>query len=130
MNIGEAAQASGVSPKSIRHYESVGLMPPAHRSDSNYRLYIQADVQTLRFIRHARTVGFSIERIRDLLTLWQDRNRSSADVKTLALQHIAELDRKIDELQAMRTTLNALASNCHGDLRPDCPILEQFAEVR
>ncbi|MGV3591212.1 MAG: Cu(I)-responsive transcriptional regulator [Gammaproteobacteria bacterium] len=127
LNIGDAADASGVSQKSIRHYETIGLIPPANRSGSNYRLYSRQDVQTLRFIRHARALGFSLERIRNLLALWQDRNRSSADVKRVALQHIAELDRKIDEMQAMRATLSSLARDCHGDARPDCPILDGFA---
>lgn len=127
LNIGEAAQETGVSAKSIRHYESIGLIAPVNRSYSNYRLYNQGDLQTLRFIRQARTLGFSTDKIRALLGLWQDRNRSSADVKKLALQHISELDQQIRELQTMRNTLRKLAHDCHGDDRPECPILEDFA---
>jgi MerR family copper efflux transcriptional regulator len=124
LNIGEASTASGVSAKSIRHYESVELIPPANRTYSNYRLYTQKDIQTLRFIKHARGLGFSIEQIKALLSLWQDRNRSSADVKRVALGHIRELNQKIGELESMRNTLQALAQHCHGDARPECPILE------
>jgi MerR family transcriptional regulator, copper efflux regulator len=124
LNIGEAAAASGVSAKSIRHYEDSGLIPPAHRTFANYRLYSQKDVHTLRFIKSARTLGFSIADIGKLLNLWQNQSRSSADVKKLALSHVAELDQKIHEMERMRDTLQNLARNCHGDRRPDCPILK------
>ena len=127
LNIGEASAASGVSAKSIRHYESVGLIPPANRTGSNYRLYTAKNIQTLRFIKQARGLGFSIDRIKALLSLWQDRHRSSADVKRVALIHIKELNEKIGELESMRNTLQALAHHCHGDARPECPILEEFA---
>jgi len=128
LNIGDAAAASGVSAKSIRHYEQIGLIPPANRTFANYRLYTQQDVHTLRFIRSARALGFSIAKIGELLNLWQDQQRNSADVKQLALQHVAELDAQIRDLQAMRDTLATLAGSCHGDDRPDCPILAGLAE--
>jgi MerR family copper efflux transcriptional regulator len=127
LNIGEAASFSGVSAKSIRHYESIGLIPPATRTFANYRLYTGNDVETLRFIRHARNVGFSLDSIRDLLALWHDRNRNSADVKRMTLGHIAELEGKIRELQSMRDTLQKLASSCKGNNRPECPILQELA---
>lgn len=124
LNIGEAAAATGVSAKSIRHYEQIGLVPPAHRSFANYRLYSQQDLHTLRFIKRARALGFATAKIGQLLNLWQDQQRNSADVKQLALEHVATLDAQIKELQSMRDTLAALAHSCHGDHRPDCPILE------
>lgn len=124
LNIGEAAAASGVSAKSIRHYEESGLIPPAHRTFANYRLYSQKDVHTLRFIKSARTLGFSIADVGTLLNLWQNQRRSSADVKKLALGHVAELNQKIEDMARMRDTLQNLAQNCHGDKRPDCPILQ------
>jgi Cu(I)-responsive transcriptional regulator len=124
MNIGEAAKASGVSAKMIRHYESVGLLPEAARTESGYRQYTGRDVNTLRFIRHSRDLGFSIEQIRELLGLWQDRQRPSRQVKALAEAHIAELQAKLAELQAMKSTLEHLVHCCHGDERPDCPIIE------
>ncbi len=127
INIGEAAAASGVSAKSIRHYEQIGLIPPANRTFANYRLYREADVHTLRFIKSARALGFPIARISELLSLWQNQKRSSADVKKLALQHVAELDNHIRELQRMSNTLKELASHCHGDHRPECPILAGLA---
>jgi MerR family copper efflux transcriptional regulator len=127
MNIGQAAQASSVSAKMIRYYESIGLIPAAGRSDSGYRQYGEREIQTLRFIRRSRELGFSIERIRALLGLWQDRERMSADVKALARQYIAELDRDIDKLQSIRDQLRQLADCCHGDQRPDCPILDELA---
>ena len=123
MKIGQASEASGVSERMIRHYEKIGLVPKAARRDSGYRDYDEKDVHTLRFIRRARDLGFPIEEIGKLLTLWQDRARSSADVKSLALARAAELDRKARELDAMRETLEHLAATCHGDDRPDCPIL-------
>jgi Cu(I)-responsive transcriptional regulator len=124
VNIGEAAAAAGVSAKSIRHYEQIGLIPPANRSFANYRLYRQADVHTLRFIKSARALGFPIQKISALLNLWQNQKRSGMEVKKLALQHVAELDEHIRELQRMSKALKNLASHCHGDQRPECPILE------
>lgn len=127
MNIGEASKASGVSAKMIRYYEQIGLISPAHRTESSYRIYTDNDVHTLKFIRRARDLGFSVEQMKVLLALWRDRSRASADVKTLALQHIAELERKAAAIAAMTSTLRHLANNCHGDERPDCPIIEGFA---
>ena len=128
MNLGAAAKASGVSAKMIRHYESVGLFPEASRSEAGYRQYIARDVNTLRFIRHSRDLGFSIAQIRELLGLWQDRRRPSRQVKALAQAHIQELEQKLQELQAMKATLEHLVHCCHGDERPDCPILEALAQ--
>lgn len=127
MNIGQASKASGISTKMIRHYESVGLLPPAGRTDAGYRQYGERDVHTLRFIRQARDLGFSIPEIGELVGLWQDRGRPSRAVKTLAERHIAELDAKARALLAMKATLEHLVHCCHGDDRPDCPILEQLA---
>jgi len=124
MNIGEAAAATGVSAKRIRYYEQVGLVDPAPRSNAGYRVYGTRDVHTLRFVRRARRLGFSIEKIGTLLTLWRDQGRSSAEVKTVALKHVDELRCKIDEMQSMVDTLSALATRCDGDDRPDCPILD------
>ena len=127
MTIGDAAKASGVSAKMIRHYESVGLFAQAARTDAGYRQYTDKDVGTLRFIRQARDLGFSIEQIRELLGLWQNRQRPSRLVKGLVEAHIRELELKLQDLQAMKATLEHLASNCHGDDRPDCPIVETLA---
>jgi len=127
MNIGEAAKASGVSAKMIRHYESVGLLPPASRTEAGYRQYGEKDLRTLQFIRRSRDLGFSIEEIRSLVSLWQDRTRPSRQVKALAKQHLDFLDRKLAELQSMKHALAHLVSCCHGDERPDCPILESLA---
>lgn len=127
MNIGEAAQRSGISPKMLRHYESLGLLPEVARSASGYRQYGEKEVHTLRFIRRARDLGFAIAEIAELLKLWQNRQRSSAEVKRIALAHVADLERRLTEMQAMKRSLEALASCCHGDERPDCPILEQLA---
>jgi Cu(I)-responsive transcriptional regulator len=127
MNIGEAASASGVSAKMVRHYEGVGLLPPVNRTASGYRQYSDKEVSTLRFIRHCRDLGFSLEQIGELLDLWQNRKRSSRQVKALAQAHIAELDAKLQELQEMRSTLEHLAHCCNGDDRPDCPIIESLA---
>ena len=124
MRIGEAARRSGLSTKMIRHYEAIGLLPAAGRRDSGYRDYADADVHTLKFIRRARDLGFSIERIRVLLKLWTDRRRSNAEVKAVALSHVAELEEKARQLSDMSTLLKALAQACDGDGRPDCPILE------
>jgi len=130
MNIGQAADASGVTAKMIRYYESIGLISAASRTDAGYRQYTDRDVQTLRFIKRSRDLGFSIERIKTLLGLWEDRGRKSSDVKKLARQYIAELDRDIEKLQTIRNELQNLANSCHGDQRPDCPILEELATAR
>lgn len=127
MNIGTAAQQSGVSAKMIRHYESIGLIPPGQRSMAGYRIYSERDLHVLRFVRHARDLGFSLEQIRVLLSLWADSGRASADVKHLAEQHIADLDARIARLAAMRSSLQELADGCCGDRRPDCPILDGLA---
>lgn len=128
MNIGQAAAASGVSAKMIRHYEGVGLFPEAARTESGYRQYTSREINTLRFIRHSRDLGFSIEQIRELLGLWLNRRRPSRQVKTLAQAHIKELDLKLEELLAMKATLEHLVHCCHGDGRPECPIIETLAE--
>jgi len=127
MNIGQAADASGVSAKMIRHYEAIGLMAKALRTDSGYRIYDGNDVHTLRFIRRGRALGFSMKEIGQLLGLWRNRRRASGDVRRVAQQHIAELDQKIAELQAMRRTLHQLVQHCHGDRRPECPILDDLS---
>ena len=127
LNIGDAAKASGVSAKMIRHYEQAGLFAPASRSDGGYRQYGERDVATLRFVRQARDLGFSLEQIRELLGLWQDRARPSRQVKSVAQSHLDELDRKLRELQAMKATLQHLVDRCHGDERPGCPILDSLA---
>jgi MerR family copper efflux transcriptional regulator len=130
MNIGEAARASGVSTKMVRHYESLGLLPRVARTAAGYRQYGDDEVHTLRFIRRARDLGFGIEEIRALLALWHDRGRSNADVKRIALAHVADLQRRIDEMQSMQRTLGSLAACCHGDGRPDCPILDDLAGAK
>jgi Cu(I)-responsive transcriptional regulator len=122
-NIGDAADASGVSAKMIRHYEQIGIIPRARRTLANYRTYSESDVHTLRFVRQARDLGFPLTQIQALLTLWKDRRRPSRKVKELAQAHIAELDIRIRELKDMKRTLENLAAHCHGDDRPDCPIL-------
>jgi Cu(I)-responsive transcriptional regulator len=129
MNIGEAARASGVSAKMIRHYESVGLFPEAHRTESGYRQYTDKEVHILRFIRQSRDLGFSIEQIRELLGLWQNRRRPSRQVKALAQAHIQELEQKLQEIQTVKATLEHLVNCCQGDDRPDCPILERLADA-
>jgi len=128
MNIGEAAKASGVSAKMIRHYESVGLFPEPLRTDSGYRQYSDREVSTLRFIRHSRDLGFSIEQIRELLGLWQNRRRSSRQVKALAQAHLQELEEKLQDLQTMKATLEHLVHCCSGDDRPDCPIIDNLSD--
>jgi Cu(I)-responsive transcriptional regulator len=127
MNIGQASEASGVSQRMIRHYEKIGLIPRAPRRDSGYRDYSPADLHRLRFIANARDLGFPIEDIRTLLDLWNDRSRASAEVKALATARARELHRKAEALEAMRRTLIDLAQRCHGDTRPDCPILDNLA---
>jgi Cu(I)-responsive transcriptional regulator len=128
-NIGQAAEASGVSAKMIRHYESIGLVRAPGRSAGNYRVYDDRDVHTLRFVRRARSLGFSMKQIAELLSLWQNRSRSSAHVRRLALEHVDELESKIHELQTMVRTLKHLADRCHGDSRPECPILDDLASA-
>lgn len=128
-NIGQAAGAVGVSAKMIRHYEAVGLLPKARRTFSGYRQYSDADLHTLRFIRHARDLGFSIKQIGELVSLWQNRRRPSSMVKALAQAHITELERKAAQTLAMKKTLDHLVHCCHGDERPECPILESLGAV-
>ena len=126
-SIGQAASQSGVSAKMVRHYESLGLLPTVHRTDAGYRQYGEKEVHTLRFIHRARTLGFSMAEIAELLKLWQNKRRASADVKRIALAHVADLERRIAEMQAMRQTLQELAHCCQGNQRPDCPILSGLA---
>ena len=126
-NIGEAARRSGVSAKMVRHYESLGLLPTVQRTESGYRQYGEAEVHTLRFIRRARDLGFSMDEIGQLLKLWQNRRRSSAEVRRIASRHIEDLSRKLAEMEAMRRTLQHLVHCCHGDERPDCPILDELS---
>ena len=125
-NIGEAAARSGVSAKMVRHYESLRLLPPVQRTDSGYRQYGDKEVHTLRFIRRARDLGFSMAEIAELLKLWQDRRRTSASVKRIAQAHVANLDQRMAEMEQMRRTLQHLVHCCHGDDRPDCPILDEL----
>jgi len=127
VDIGRASQASGVTVKMIRHYEAIELLKNVARTHANYRVYGDRDVHTLRFIRRARTLGFPVDDIRELLSLWQNKSRSSASVKKIAADHMHELKRKIAAMQSMLTTLEHLTHNCHGDQRPDCPILEDLA---
>ncbi len=127
-SIGRAAKASGVSVKMIRHYEAVGLLPKAARSFGNYRLYGEHDVHTLRFIKRARALGFSMEEIKELVGLWQNKARSSAAVKKIAAKHLEALQQKIAEMKSMAVTLEHLTAHCHGDHRPECPILEDLAK--
>ena len=127
MNIGQASAASGVSSKMIRHYEETGLIAAARRTESNYRSYSETDVHVLRFVKRARALGFSVPEIKELLGLWHNRSRSSAAVKRIAGKHIDELERKISELEGMVRTLKHLAAHCHGDHRPECPILDELA---
>jgi MerR family transcriptional regulator, copper efflux regulator len=128
MNIGEAAQRSGVSAKMARHYESLGLLPAVARTDAGYRQYGDKEVHTLRFIRRARDLGFSMAEIAELLKLWQNQRRSSASVKKIAQRHLAEIDAKMAEMAAMRKTLQHLVHCCSGDERPDCPIIDELAQ--
>lgn len=128
MNIGEAARATGVSAKMIRYYEEAKLIAPPGRTASGYRVYGASDIHALRFIRRARDLGFTVEQIAALMELWRDRSRASADVKRLALQHVAELEAKRREIDSMARALTQLAETCHGDHRPDCPILDELAQ--
>ena len=127
MNIGQAAEASGLSAKMIRHYEENGFVPKAGRTVAGYRVYRESEIHVLRFIRRARDLGFPLKEIKELLGLWNNRRRASGDVKKLVKHHLKELDEKITELQAMRRTLMDLAQHCHGDDRPNCPILDDLA---
>ena len=128
-NIGEAARRSGVSAKMVRHYESLGLLPAVHRTEAGYRQYGDNEVHTLRFIRRARDLGFSMEEIGQLLKLWQNKRRTSADVRRIASKHVDDLTRKMAEMEAMRRTLQHLVHCCHGDERPDCPILDELGHA-
>ena len=128
-NIGEAAALTGVTAKMIRHYESIGLIPPANRTFANYRLYNDADLHRLRFIKRSRSLGFSMKQIETLLGLWNDPRRASAEVKQLAKAHAKALGEKIRELEAMQRTLETLARHCHGDHRPECPILDDLGHA-
>ena len=128
MNIGEAAAQSGVSAKMIRYYESIELIAAGKRSDAGYRIYGDNDVHALRFVKRGRSLGFSLDQIRELLSLWQNKSRASGDVKNIALGHVTELNLRIAELTEMRDTLQDLARCCHGDDRPDCPILQSLSE--
>ncbi len=127
VNIGKAARLSGISPKMLRHYESLGLLTAVPRTDSNYRQYSEADVHTLRFIRRSRDMGFGLEAITELVSLWHNRRRSSESVKRVAQKHLDELDQRIEALQSMQRTLNHLLALCPGDNRPDCPILDDLS---
>jgi MerR family transcriptional regulator, copper efflux regulator len=127
VNIGEAARLSGVSAKMVRHYESLGLLPRVARTDSGYRQYSEADVHTLRFIKRARDLGFSMEEIGELVGLWQNRRRASASVRRIAQKHAEDLGERIAQMQAMQRTLHHLVHCCHGDERPECPILDELA---
>ena len=128
MNIGEAAKRSGVTAKTIRYYESIGLIPAVGRTASGYRAYTVQEVETLRFIQRARSLGFSVEDVSGLLELWRDRSRASADVKAIALKHVGEIERKIAQLESIRRTLLDLTSRCCGDDHPDCPILDGLTQ--
>ncbi len=128
MNIGDVAVATGLPAKTIRFYESVGLIAPPARSDGNYRLYDDRHVQTLRFIQRARQLGFSVKEVGALVALWHDKRRASADVRRLATAHLRDIDARIAELRRIRQTLQSLVERCHGDHRPDCPILDELAE--
>ena len=129
MNIGEASTASGVSAKMIRYYESIGLIRSAERNPAGYRRYGEVDVRTLRFLKRARSLGFSVDQMRELLALWRDEKRASGDVKRLTLAHIAALDVKAREIAEMSSALRHLAERCEGDHRPDCPIIDDLAAV-
>lgn len=127
MNIGQASKRSGVPAKTIRYYEEIGLIPPAGRTAAGYRDYDESEVETLKFVQKARSLGFSVHDVGDLLTLWRDRGRASADVRRIAQGHVQAVERKIAELEAIKQTLEGLIRRCHGDDRPDCPILAELA---
>ena len=127
MNIGAVAQATGLPPKTIRYYESIGLVAPAERSSGNYRRYGESEVMALRFVERARRLGFTLKEVSELLALWRDRTRQSAEVRALAQTQIRRLDARLRELRSMRRTLEHLVERCHGDERPDCPILDELA---
>lgn len=127
VNIGEAAKISGVNAKLIRHYESIGIIPKASRSDAGYRTYSETDVHILSFVRRSRNLGFSMKEIKKLVSLWRNKNRASSEVKNLAVKHIEDMEQKVFELQGMVKTLKHLAKTCHGDQRPDCPILSDLS---
>jgi Cu(I)-responsive transcriptional regulator len=127
MNIGEAAKVSGVNAKLIRHYESIGIIPKASRTESGYRTYTEPDVHILTFVKRARGLGFSMKEIKKLVGLWRNKSRASSEVKSLAMKHVEEMEQKVAELQEMVKTLKHLAKNCRGDMRPDCPILNELA---
>ena len=127
VTIGDAARASGVSAKMVRHYESLGLLGEVARSEGGYRQYTAADIHTLRFIKRSRELGFSMAEIADLVSLWHDKARASSQVKLIASQHLADLEKRIQAMQDMRRTLENLVHCCHGDARPDCPILDELA---
>ncbi len=129
MNIGEVAAETGITSKSIRYYESIGLITAPQRTNGGYRQYSDKDVQTLHFVRRARGLGFSVGEVEELLSLYRDRHRASADVRAIAIKRIADLDKKVAELDGMRATLTHLVEKCHGDDRPDCPILDDFARA-
>lgn len=129
MNIGQAGIASGVDARLIRHYESIGLLPKVGRTDAGYRIYSENDVHILRFIKRARTLGFPLQEIKKLVGLWRNKSRTSAQVKELTQTHIASLEKKIAELQSMAGALRHLSKNCHGDGRPDCPILDDLETI-
>lgn len=128
MNIGQLAKSSGVSAKMIRYYESIGLLPAAERSESNYRVYRSEDIHTLRFIKRSRSLGFSLDEIQILVGLWQNPERPSSEVKSLVHQHIGTLELKLTEIQSILQVLKQLSSSCHGDHRPECPILDELAD--
>ncbi len=130
MNIGEAAKQSGVNAKLIRHYESLGIIPKASRTESGYRTYSENEVHILTFVKRARALGFSMKEIKKLVGLWRNRSRASSEVKTMAMVHVKNLEVKINDLEMMRSTLLKLAKNCHGDGRPDCPILESLSDSK
>jgi len=127
MNIGTVARQSGVSAKTIRYYEEIGLIPKAIRAENGYRNYSDNDVETMRFIQRARKLGFSVKDVGNLLALWRDKNRASSDVKKFALERIGEIEDRIGELESIRQTLMRLTDHCHGDDRPECPILDDLA---
>lgn len=127
--IGEAAQRSGVSARMVRHYEGLGLLPAVARTESGYRQYGEADIHTLRFIKRSRDLGFSMEEIAELVGLWHNRRRASASVKRIAQKHLGELEQRIADMQSMRNTLSHLVHCCHGDARPDCPILDDLSQT-